>query len=77
MLRALRWQAELLARLLGPPARRAVLGTLMIDVSLLFALYAPFSGEKPGVYWMSQLALLFGGVIAVLEAVAAMRREDE
>lgn len=64
----LRWQANRI-RALATPRRVTNLGVVMLDLSLLFALYAPFSGEKPGVYWMSQLALLFGGIICTVEGV--------
>ena len=50
------------------------MGVVMIDVSFLFLTYLPFSVEKLGVYLMSQLALLFGGIIAVVEA---KRAEDD
>ena len=43
-------------------------GVVMIDLSLGFLLYLPFSGEKLGVYLMSFLALLFSGIICVAEA---------
>lgn len=64
--RWLDWQIRWVeARLNRQNGKRLAMG--MVDISVVFALYYPISGEKPGVFFMSVLALTFGGMIAVLE----------
>ena len=48
----------------------------MIDIAMAFFPYYFFSGEKFGVYWMSQLALLFGGIACVFEGRLAEQQEQ-
>lgn len=74
LLRAVDWQADLIRRLFTPKWQMRA-GVAMLDLSILFAAYAPLSGEKPGVYWMSQLALMFGGIIMVTGAALAEKEE--
>ena len=53
------------------------IGVVMMDLSALFFLYMPFSGEKLGVYLMSFLALFFGGIICVAEAADKIEKEKK
>lgn len=53
-----------------------MLGVIMVDISMLFIPWYPFSGEKFGVYAMSQLALMFAGILCTVEA-ERMEKEDE
>lgn len=65
--RFLDWQADFISKHLTPQRTRR-LAIVMLDISIGFFFYAPFSGEKQGVYQMSFLALLFAAIIAVIEA---------
>lgn len=47
----------------------------MIDASLLFVPYYFWSGEKFGVYTMSQLALMFAGILCVVEG-SRMKKDE-
>lgn len=60
-------QADWISKHLDPKWTRRI-AVIMLDVSILFFCYAPFSGEKQGVYQMSFLALLFASIIAIIEA---------
>lgn len=66
MTRFLDWQADRVGDWLTPQRTRRV-AVVMVDVSLLFLLYLPFSGEPLAIFLMSQLALFFAGAVAVVE----------
>ena len=68
-------QARLIERVFSHKWMMRV-GVLMIDVSIAFLVYMPFSGEQPGIFLMSQLALLFAGIICVVEAVRAQEESN-
>lgn len=65
-MRFLDWQADRIGEWLTPERTRRV-AVAMVDLSLAFLLYLPFSGEPLAIFLMSQLALLFAGCIAVVE----------
>lgn len=74
MRRVIQWQIDIVKAHFTPWARCAI-GVISFDVSLGFALYAPLSGEKSGVYWMSQLTMMIGGIVLVAEGLAALQKE--
>lgn len=69
------WQARRIKEWMSGD-RLMRLSVVFLDLSLLFLLYAPFSGEKQGVYQMSFLALFFAAVIATIESERYQKEEE-
>jgi hypothetical protein len=72
----IQWQIDAIKKFFTPWARCAI-GVISFDVSIVFAAYAPFSGEKAGVYWMSQLTMMIGGIVLVAEGLMAMEKKGK
>lgn len=75
-MKPIEWQAERIHDFFSPK-RISLLGVVMIDIAAAFFPYYFFSGEKFGVYWMSQLALLFAGILCVFEGYIAQQQEEK
>ena len=76
LLRPLDWMAEWLGDHLSPQAQLRV-GIGCVLASLPFYAYWPVSGEKPGVYFMSALALSLSGIAFVVGAEVLMAQEKQ
>lgn len=76
MLKLIDKQAEWIKDKFSPQNQMRI-GVVMIWVSLCFLIYTPFSGEQIGIYLMSFLALFYGGVMAVIEAVLAVKEQEK
>lgn len=53
------------------------LSVVMFDFGVLFLFYLPFTDEPPLVFFMSALALLFSGLIALIDANIEEIKNDD